>query len=75
MSNCLSQSKIANGIDGTEKDIIAEAERLDIKDKAALVLAEILFTDNMVQEIKKYRKLLLRVSTYVSIKSCYSYFC
>lgn len=54
-------SKIANGIDGTEKDIIAEAERLDIKDKAALVLAEILFTDNMVQEIKKYRKLLLRL--------------
>lgn len=54
-------SKTANGVDGKEKDIVAEAERLDIKDKAVLVLAEILFTDNMVQEIKKYRKLFLRL--------------
>ncbi len=49
-------------MDGKEKDLIAEAERLDIKDKAVLVLAEILFSDAMVQEIKKYRKLFLRVS-------------
>eukprot|EP00794_Sanderia_malayensis_P020012 gene20012-21973_t len=54
-------SKTANGVDGTEKEIIAEAERLDIRDKSVLVLAEILFSDNMVQEIKKYRKLFLRL--------------
>eukprot|EP00112_Aurelia_sp_Birch-Aquarium-sp1_P012903 Seg272.2 transcript_id=Seg272.2/GoldUCD/mRNA.D3Y31 product="Eukaryotic translation initiation factor 5" protein_id=Seg272.2/GoldUCD/D3Y31 len=55
------KSKTANGVAGVEKDVIAEAERLDIKDKAPLVLAEILFTDSMLQEIKKYRKLFVRL--------------
>lgn len=55
------QSKTANGIEGHEKEIISEAERLDVKDKAALVLAEIFFTENMLAEIVKYRKLFLRV--------------
>lgn len=55
------KSKTANGLEGQEKEIIAEAERLDVKDKAVLVLAEIFFTENMLQEIKKYRKLFLRL--------------
>ncbi|CAH1792390.1 unnamed protein product [Owenia fusiformis] len=42
------------------KEITGEAERLDIKDKAPLILAEILFNDNIVQQIKDYRVLLLR---------------
>ena len=48
-------------MEGHDKEILAEAERLDVKDKAVLVIAEIFFTENMLQEIKKYRKLFLRV--------------
>ncbi|XP_065060480.1 eukaryotic translation initiation factor 5-like [Rhopilema esculentum] len=55
------KSQTANGLEGHDKDILAEAERLDIKDKAVLVLAEIFFTDNMLQEIKKYRKMFLKL--------------
>lgn len=42
------------------KDLFMEANRLDIQHKAPLVLAEVLFTSNIVQEVKKYRNLLLR---------------
>ncbi|XP_057315024.1 eukaryotic translation initiation factor 5-like [Hydractinia symbiolongicarpus] len=48
---------------GTEnipsKDIVAEAERLDIKDKAVIALAELLFSDNILAQITQYRVLLL----------------
>ena len=44
-----------------EKDIVAEAERLDIKDKAPIVLTELLFDNGMLNQITKYRKLFLRV--------------
>ncbi|KAK2180558.1 hypothetical protein NP493_438g02012 [Ridgeia piscesae] len=43
-----------------EKDIVTEAERLDIKDKAPLVLAELLFDENIMQQIKRFRTLFLR---------------
>ena len=43
-----------------QKELTKEAERLEIKDKATLVLSELLFTENIVDEIKKYRILLLR---------------
>jgi len=46
-----------------EKDIVTEAERLDIKDKAPLVLAELLFDENIMQQIKRFRTLFLRVRT------------
>ena len=39
-----------------------EAERLEIKDKAPMVLAELLYDDNILIEIPKYRSLFLRVS-------------
>ena len=54
-----------------EKDIVAEAERLEIKDKAPLVLAELLFDVNMVQQLKQYKTLLQRVS----FKFCLCLFC
>ncbi len=38
----------------------AEAVRLNIKDKALLILSELLFTTNMLEEIKEHRILLLR---------------
>jgi len=42
------------------KEILAEAERLDIKDKGPLILAELLFDENILVQIKKFRKHFLR---------------
>ena len=47
------------------KEIVAEAERLDIKDKAVLALSELLFDKNMVSQIPKVRALFLRVSFFL----------
>lgn len=41
-------------------EIVAEAERLDIKDKGVLALSEVLFDKNMLEEIPKFRNLFLR---------------
>lgn len=43
-----------------QKELLAEAERLEIKTKAPLVLMELLFDQNALQQAKKYRVLLLR---------------
>ncbi|ENN72983.1 eukaryotic translation initiation factor 5 [Dendroctonus ponderosae] len=43
-----------------QKELLAEAERLEIKTKAPLVLMELLFDQNALQQAKKYRLLLLR---------------
>lgn len=43
-----------------QKELVAEAERLQIKDKATLILSELLFTENIIDEIKTYRMLFLR---------------
>lgn len=51
------------------KEIVAEAERLDIKDKAVLPLSELLFDTNMVSQIPKFRALFLRVSVLLSFVS------
>lgn len=47
------------------KEILAEAERLEIKNKAPVILCELLFNDKMFKEkqIKKYSNLLLRFTT------------
>ncbi|KAK1134692.1 Eukaryotic translation initiation factor 5A-1 [Melipona bicolor] len=42
------------------KELITEAERLEIKTKAPLILAELLFDQNIAAQAKKYRVLLLR---------------
>lgn len=44
----------------THKELFTEAGLLDIQAKSTLVLAELLFTANIVQEVRKHRKLLLR---------------
>jgi len=56
------KNKINAGLDASaeEKGIIGEAERLDIKDRAPLALAELLLTDNIVAQVPKYRILFLR---------------
>lgn len=43
-----------------QKELLREAERLEFKDKATLILSELLFTENMFDEIKTHRILLLR---------------
>lgn len=44
----------------THKELATEASRLDIHAKATLVLAELLFSANIIQEVRKHRNLLLR---------------
>ncbi|XP_054263361.1 eukaryotic translation initiation factor 5 [Macrosteles quadrilineatus] len=60
--NSVKQRKDAGLLEqpATAKELVAEAERLEIKAKAPLVLAELLFTDKILMEIKKNRVLLLR---------------
>lgn len=43
-----------------QKAIKAEADRLDISDKAVIVLCEVLFKDNLIERIKLYKNLFLR---------------
>jgi len=43
-----------------QKAIKAEADRLDISDKAVIVLCEVLFKDNLIEKIKLYKNLFLR---------------
>lgn len=44
----------------THKELLIEAERLDIVNKAPLVLAELLFTENIINDVRRNRLLLLR---------------
>lgn len=48
-----------------QKEIVAEAERLDVRDKAVIALCELLFDDpaKIVQQIKTHRLLFLRFTT------------
>jgi translation initiation factor 5 len=54
----------AEGLVSQKQKIKAEAERLDVVDKAAGVLAELLFDADILQQIKDYRSLFLVVHVY-----------
>lgn len=43
-----------------QKAIKAEAERLDVSDKAVIVLCEVLFKNNIIEKIKHFKNLFLR---------------
>ncbi|CAK9294132.1 unnamed protein product [Gordionus sp. m RMFG-2023] len=45
---------------GVDKKILAEAENLEIKDKAPMILAELLLDQNSLTQIPKYRLIFLR---------------
>jgi len=47
-------------IENLQKELVGEAERLDIKDKAVLVLCELLLGEHIVHEVKTHRLLFLR---------------
>lgn len=57
----LQQRKESGTIDGADKEILAEAERLDVKAMGPLILSELLFNENIRDQIKKYKRHFLRV--------------
>ncbi|XP_019960341.1 eukaryotic translation initiation factor 5 isoform X1 [Paralichthys olivaceus] len=58
--NFVKQKKESGTIDGADKDILAEAERLDVKAMGPLILSELLFNENIRDQIKKYKRHFLR---------------
>uniref|UniRef100_A0A3B5L4B5 Eukaryotic translation initiation factor 5 n=1 Tax=Xiphophorus couchianus TaxID=32473 RepID=A0A3B5L4B5_9TELE len=54
------QKKESGTIDGADKEILAEAERLDVKAMGPLILSELLFNENIRDQIKKYKRHFLR---------------
>jgi len=49
-----------DGVAKKDKEIFADAERLDVVNKAPIVLCELLFDDAMVAQIKKYKRVFMR---------------
>uniref|UniRef100_A0AAY4AP91 Eukaryotic translation initiation factor 5 n=1 Tax=Denticeps clupeoides TaxID=299321 RepID=A0AAY4AP91_9TELE len=58
--NFVKQKKENGTIDSADKDILAEAERLDVKAMGPLILSELLFDENIRDQIKKYKRHFLR---------------
>lgn len=61
LTSFLQQKKESGTIDAADKDILAEAERLDVKAMGPLILSELLFNENIRDQIKKYKRHFLRV--------------
>ncbi len=55
------QKKESVAIDSADKEILAEAERLDVRAMGPLILSELLFDENIRDQIKKYKRHFLRV--------------
>lgn len=49
----------ASAVAGSLRKIKAEAEKLEVMDKAAGILAELLYTEKLLSEIKEYRPIML----------------
>lgn len=58
----LQQKKEQGAIDSADKEILAEAERLEVRAMGPLILSELLFDENIREQIKKYKRHFLRVS-------------
>ncbi len=52
----------SKAIESADKEILAEAERLDVRAMGPLILSELLFDENIRDQIKKYKRHFLRVS-------------
>lgn len=59
--SALQEKKDSGTIDSADKEILAEAERLDVKAMGPLILSELLFDENIRDQIKKYKRHFLRV--------------
>lgn len=66
-SHYIQQKKENGTIDGADKEILAEAERLDVKAMGPLILSELLFNENIRDQIKKYKRHFLRVCFWIFI--------
>jgi len=49
-------------MDTADKEVLAEAERLDVTAMGPLILSELLFNEDIREQIKKYKRHFLRVS-------------
>ncbi|CAI9734586.1 eukaryotic translation initiation factor 5-like [Octopus vulgaris] len=58
--NFIKQKHESKTLAGADKDILAEAERLEIKEKCPTILVELLFNADILKQIKEHKKLLLR---------------
>ncbi|XP_016356026.1 eukaryotic translation initiation factor 5-like isoform X1 [Sinocyclocheilus anshuiensis] len=58
--NFVKQKKESRAIDSADKEILAEAERLDVRAMGPLILSELLFDENIRDQIKKYKRHFLR---------------
>ncbi|KAK3573802.1 hypothetical protein QTP86_032925 [Hemibagrus guttatus] len=58
--NFVKQKKENGAIDSADKEILAEAERLDVRAMGPLILSELLFNENIRDQIKKYKRHFLR---------------
>lgn len=56
------KKKDDNALANCDKDIATEADRLDVKEKAPLILAEILLDQNMLKQLKQYKLHFLRLT-------------
>ncbi|KAL1464707.1 hypothetical protein WDU94_004331 [Cyamophila willieti] len=56
--SCVKSALEKNNLDA--KELLSEAERLEVKTKAPLILAELLFDEKIHVQLKKHRILLLR---------------
>jgi len=54
------ESKLKNGGKLDDKELLREAERLDVRAKAGLILAELLFDGTILTQVKTHRIILLR---------------
>lgn len=65
MNYCfVSQSKRDRGeLSKSVKELVIEADRLEVKEKVPLVLVELLLTDKVLTQIKEHRILFLSVSS------------
>lgn len=48
---------------GCDKEFLVEAERLDVKDKGPLILAELLLDEQVLTQLKQHQYHFLRVSS------------
>ena len=68
---CVYQGKRDGGeLNKCVKEVVAEAERLEVKDKVPLVLVELLLTDKVLTQLKEHRVLFLSVSCVPLLQLC-----
>ncbi|CAL8273973.1 unnamed protein product [Merluccius merluccius] len=58
--NFVKERKEDGSMDTADKDVLAEAERLDVTAMGPLILTELLFNEDIREQIKKYKRHFLR---------------